>query len=252
MLKKFLRNEVYKNITELVIFSVITALMFIVTKSNSFQVTINYWTNNSFASPNQTLFTPASRVLFSLEYRYLAVLLTIVLILRAINSIYRRHIKPQKYSKNIFQKINLAADSIIYSGIILLIAVLSGLQDLSTIFFVFLSSFIGITLILLNDQRKKIDKSKLIRISATVITLLSWILLAVYSLGTLLIGNDRSTWYVYALDFIAIFYTLKLLLNDSKYDLLKRIKLENRRLIKPYISSLLIVLFLITIIIGLH
>jgi len=111
--------------------------------------------NNSFASPNTTLFTSASRVLFTIEYRYLVLVTLLILGLKTAYKLYIGYKKTKKNNKRQPNKIDLNLNSFCYSVLLLIIGLLAGMQDISAAIFVLASSFIGIRLVLSNKPSKK-------------------------------------------------------------------------------------------------
>jgi hypothetical protein len=244
MLKKFIQAEKYRDILSILLFAITAAVFFISGSTNSFQITTNFLANNNFASPDTTLFTPAIRVLFTIEYRYFAVALLIILVVKLVYRIYGK--------KKLHSRLDLMADSFSYSIFVVFISLLSGLQDISTLVFVLASSFIGVYLMLANAGKDEDNKVPYIKPIATILVCVSWLLLVIYSLGTLAYGDIRATWYVYLLDFIALTYLLFLVFKDKKFKFSKKLKTENRKLIKYGINILLKVIFLIVLAIGIH
>jgi hypothetical protein len=252
MLKKIAQTENYKNLFSILFFAITAAAFFIFGSTSSFQITTNFWSNNNFASPNTTLFTPASRVLFTIEYRYLALALLLILGLKIAYKSYLGYKKAKKNSKKLFNKIDLNLDSFCYSAFLVFICLLAGLQDISAAIFVLVSSFVGIRLVLSNNPNQENDNHINIKNWAILLVSLSWLLVIIYSIGSMVYGDVRSTWYVYLLDFISLIYLLFLTLKDSKPGFLKKFKATDRDYIKYYADLLLKIAFLVVLVIGIH
>ena len=247
MLEKFLQTEKYKNLASTILFILAVVLLIFVGSSNSFQISTNFLSNNNFASPNSTLFTSANRTLFNIEYRYLAIVLLTVLVLKLIYKVFFASRGLKTKQRALSKTLDLNIDSLSYSVFMIFICLLAGLQDISVIIFVLISSFIGIRLILSsNDDTFKIKKQNILFAST------SWLLVIVYSLGTLIYGNVRSTWYVYILDLICLVYFVFLISKNSQNGFTKRFKSKDRELVIYSIDLLLKILFFIILAFGIH
>jgi hypothetical protein len=247
MFKK-IGQEKIRDLISVGVFIVTGVLFFIISGSSSFQVNTNFLANNNFASPSSTLFTPASRNLFNLEYRYLVIFILVVLIIKLSYKIYCS-CKDQKNNKKFHHSIDSYLDSFSYSMFTVLLIILAGLQDFSTIIVIAISSFMGFKLILQNSQRDNGDDIKKWK-TGIVFSSLAWIILVIYSAGTIVYGEVRSTWYIYLLDFICFIYLLFIAIDNNKFPK-KNIKQKNR--LDLYIINLLFKLvFLLILAIGLH
>jgi hypothetical protein len=249
MLRKIV-EEKYRDITGVTCFIIVGVVFFFLSGSSSFQITTNFLTNNSFASPNATLFTPANRVLFNFQYRYTVLFLIAVVAIKLIYRIYSIN-RTRKINKKLHNYLDVYIDSFSYSIFIVFLAILAGLQDLSTIFFVLVTSFIGSSLILLNTTENEIEvvsKNKKIGI---ILSSISWLLLVIYSVSTLTYGGVRATVYVYLLDLLGLLY-LFFIYSKNKSNLLRKIKKQDRESIKYTFNLFIKLAFLVILSIGLH
>jgi len=249
MLKKIV-EEKFRDLTSIICFVGAGVMFFLLSGSSSFQITTSFLTNNSFASPNSTLFTPANRVLFNLEYRYVVLFLLVVVVLKLI---YRIHpiYKTKKINKKLHNYLDVYLNSLNYSIFVVFLVILAGLQDLSTIILVFISSLIGFSLILLNDSGSEVEGASKNRKVGLILVLISWILLIVYSVSTMTYGGVRATWYIYLLDLIGLKYMSFAIFKNKKWYLGKLKKQD--RVVFQYIANLFLQLaFLIVLAIGLH
>ena len=249
MLKKFV-EEKYRNLTSIICFVGVGVAFFLLSGSTSFQITTNFLTNNSFASPNSTLFTPASRVLFNLEYRYVVLFLLAILVIKLIYRI-RPIFKTPKINKKLHICLDVYLNSLCYSIFVVFLAILAGLQDLSTIIIVFISSLIGLSLVLFNDSDSQIEGASKNRKIGIILVLISWILLIVYSISTITYGEVRATWYIYLLDLIGIKYVSFVIFKSKKW-YLKKLKKQDRIIFQYSANLFLQLAFLIVLAIGLH
>ncbi|HUY53374.1 MAG TPA: hypothetical protein VMV24_02240 [Candidatus Dormibacteraeota bacterium] len=247
MLEKFIQTEKYKDLASVIFFILAAILLIFVSSNNSFQISTNFLSNNNFASPSSTLFTSASRVLFNVEYKYLAIALLIILLLKLIYKLYSASTGLKTKKKSRLNTLNLNLDSFSYSMFMVFICLLAGLQDLSVIIFVLVSSFIGVKLILSSNEDRHDFKKQSILLAS-----ISWLLIIIYSLGTLAYGNVRSTLYVYTLDFICLIYFVFLISKDSRKGFIKRFKSTDRETVKYSIDLSLKLLFFIVLAFGIH
>ena len=246
MLEKSIQK--YKDEISVIFFIIIGAIFFLVGSNNSFQVNTDFLTNNSFANPTTTLFTLANRTLFSVEYRYLALALLLIIVLKLIYKIYSRYNKSKVNEKKLSKTLDLNLNSFSYAVFMVFICLLTGLQDISTVIFVLISSFIGVRLILskYEDTNKfEIKKQSIILVS------ISWVLVVIYSLGTLIYGSVRSPWYVYILDLIGLIYFISIVFNNGYWPI-KKLKNEDREFIKYTVNLFLKIVFFVVLIIGIH
>jgi hypothetical protein len=252
MLKKIGQVDKNKDVVNIVIYVLCIALFVIFGNSNSFLITTNFWTNNAFIGSSQTIFTSATRVLFTVQYRYLALFLLLVLLLKSVYKTYSQS-KSSKTSKITYLENNyLLVESFSGSFMILFAALLSGIQDVVSLLLIFIGSLIGLSLIKLNEAKKKVERSHSIKNTAVLLVILSYVAILIYSLGTIVYGSVRSTGYIYLLDFIILVYLLHLIPKDTKYDLLKNMNSRNQQLTRSYIGISFQFVFIIVLIIGLH
>jgi hypothetical protein len=249
MFKKIAQIEKYKDIISVLFFGITVVLIFIFSSTNNFQISTNFWSNNSFANPSTTLFTSANRTLFNIEYRYVLLILLLILILKSVYKIYCSYNK----SKTSIEKLNTLDSNLgnfSYSIFIGLICLVTGLQDISTIIFVLVSSFIGVSFISSSNQERT-DKASNPKNRGILLASLSWLLIVIYSVGTLIYGSVRSPWYVYILDLIGLIYFISIVFNNGYWPI-KKLKNEDREFVKYGLSLFLKIAFFVVLIIGIH
>jgi hypothetical protein len=247
MLKKFAEQK-YRDVTSILCFVAIGVAFFLLSGSSSFQITTNFLTNNAFASPNSTLFTPATRVLFNLEYRYVVLFLLALNVLKLIYKLYPIF-KRWKINKKLYNYLDACIDSLSYSVFIVFLALLAGLEDISTIIFVFIVSLTGLSLILFNNNSEE-DGLRKNRKTGLILVILSWLLLIIYSVSTLTYGGVRSTWYVYLLDLLGLKYLFLMVFKNKKWYPIK-LKKQDREIFQYFSNLFLKLAFLIILAIGL-
>jgi hypothetical protein len=89
---------------------------------------------------------------------------------------------------------------------LILIALLTGISDLTTLFLIFGISVISSYIFwIINDKElKKLANSALFKLGIFA-SVLSWLLIFCYAVGTIFYGDIRSPWYVYVAYIIGLF-----------------------------------------------
>jgi len=246
MFKNFFQNK-YIDFAPIIVLVILGALFYIISGSASFQIFTNFLSNNNFASPSSTLFTSANKNIFNLEYRYLVVVFLAVIVIKLGYKIYIKTNNKKNYKKY-SELINLYVNSFSYAIFIIILSVLAGLQDISTIIMVGVSSFIGVRF-LLNDSVND-ENSVQKRWNGITLSVLSWILLIIYSVGTLIYGQVRSTWYVYVLDFLCLMYFV-FIATSARKKLFRIISKRKSFSIFETVNFIFIVLSLLILAVGL-
>jgi hypothetical protein len=151
--------------------------------------------------------------------------------------------KKIKSLNRIYNFIKENEAGILYSSLLTLVAILSGLQDLSTLVLVLVVSSIATILI-----KKSNNTDKFLLKSGQILGILPWILILLLSLGTVVYGSVRSTWFVYILDLFSLVSFGILSVSHKKIFKNIKILINNEYLIIPLIN----LAFFIVLIIGLH
>jgi hypothetical protein len=215
---------------------------FFIVSNGIFLITTNFWSNNLFASPDQTLFTSSTRIEFNLEFKYLLLFILGFIFMLHIANMYI-NAKKIKSLNRIYNFIKENEAGILYSSLLTLVAILSGLQDLSTLVLVLVVSSIATILI-----KKSNNTDKFLLKSGQILGILPWILILLLSLGTVVYGSVRSTWFVYILDLFSLVSFGILSVSHKKIFKNIKILINNEYLIIPLIN----LAFFIVLIIGLH
>jgi hypothetical protein len=189
-----------------VLYVILGVLAFKIMNVSSLQVTSGFWSSNPLISQTNTVFAPASHVLYSIQYRYVLMAILLISIITPILYIYMIN--------NGYKKIDLHKfrfyDWLITGGMmLLLIASLNGIQDLMTrILLVTFSVFFYVFILFaINNYKDKKEIDKKAFLIGTIFGLIPWIVIFYYVISTLAFGNVRSAWYVYALILIGVINT---------------------------------------------
>lgn len=170
---------------------------------STFQLTINYWTTNPLLSQTQTVFVTATRVLWSIQFRWVLVLLMGLSVLAPAYYIYMISNNVKKINFHKYRSV----DWIVTGSLMLfVISVLAGVQDIMVLILIIglfiLSYLIILTAINHSDVSKPI-KDNIYRLGV-LSGLLPWLLILVYTISTWVYGSIRSPWFVYTLFIIGL------------------------------------------------
>ena len=183
----------------LVVFLVLAFLVIVTMNHTAYQIVINYWTSNNLASQTATVFAVGSRVLFSIEMRWL--LTTFMLICMVVPIVYIYLISSKK--KNIDLEKYKSIDRAVTSAVMIAItAILAGVQDITALFILGSLVAIGYVFMWLASHYNVVEKKAYI--AATVCQVLPWLVIVIYALFTLVYGSVRSPWYVYAIYLVGL------------------------------------------------
>lgn len=176
-----------------------------VMKSVVVTLVTSFLTSNTLTSTTSTNFVAASLQIFNIDWRWLFTTLCILAIIMPASYLYIESKKTKKLQEKIrlIDRLDLI---VLGTYVSLLIALLSGLEDLlSLIIFGALVVF-GLLLCSVSSggDEKKSDIKSITYVIGLVSIVLPWLLIIIYSIGTIAYGMVRSPWYVYALDVIGL------------------------------------------------
>lgn len=247
MKKKLLTLQSRIDDFELITYGLLIAFLLLFASSNTYQVSTAFWTSNSFISQTNTVFVSATRTLFNIQYRFLLLFILIILFVGSLVSIYEKYtLKKNTINLNFLKTLIIYLP---YVFIIFLVCLLSGLQDLASLFIVLLLSA-GFVFVASNRGIFKNGQKKLCVL--IVLGLLPWILVLIYSLGTIVYGSIRSTGYVYVEDLIALIYFIFIVWLHTERKQKKGSLISTLNEFIPTINLLLVTTFSLVLIIGLH
>lgn len=231
----------------LVVFVILAILCSLLMNQNGFQIVTNFWSNNDLASQTNTIFAPASRVLFTFELRWSLVLLLAISLVSPIYYLYKLNNKV----KNIdFYKFRTLDWTVTTAFMVVLISVLSGVQDFMTLILIAALTAMGYLLINVALSNKAIAKKAYI--SGLISIGLPWLLIIVYAIGTWVYGFVRTPWYVYVTYIIGL-AVVGLVVYAYKFKDVKPSKIDaTKKEIYPIIAAQLIkISFVVVLLIGL-
>ena len=170
----------------------------------SFQISTGYLTANPLLSQNSTYFAPATHVLWSIQFRWALVILMALSIVVPAIYIY---LINNNFKKIDLYKYRFIDWTVTGSFMLLLIAVLSGVSDIMTLVLIAGLSVVGYFLfwIIINNQLAKKPINQTVYKIGVLATVLPWLLIVVYALGTWVYGAIRMPWYVYVVYAFGVF-----------------------------------------------
>jgi hypothetical protein len=163
---------------------------------SSFEIVVNYWTSNPLLSSVNTVFAPASHVLFSIEFRWALVLL---MVLSLVSPAYYVYLVSNNVKNIDFHKYRFLDWTITSSLILLITLTLAGVQDLMTLITLIVLNVVSYCIFWVTNNDFGINPKfeKAMYIVGVICNLLPLILIAVYAICTLVYGQVRSPGFVY-------------------------------------------------------
>lgn len=225
----------------------IVAAKFLTTAS--FQIASNYLTNNPLLSLNSTSFTAGTRVIATIQYRWILVILMALSIIVPAVYVYLIQNNVKKIDLHKFRFIDWIVTGTL---ITLLIATLSGIQDIMNLLLIAGLSLISYYLfwIIINDKSNKFNGK--LYIIGLLSAVLPWIVILFYAFSTIVYGSIRTPWYVYATYIIGL-VNLAIILYG--YNWHKKIDKTNNALEKeiyPILANQIVkIIFVLILVIGL-
>lgn len=170
-----------------VVFLVLAILAAVLMDHTAYQIVINYLTSNSLASQSNTVFAVGSRVLFSVEMRWLLTVFMLVCMVVPIFYVYQIASKKKNIDLEKYKVIDWAITGAI---MVVLTAILSGVQDITYLLTLGAFVVVGYVFRWLASHYQVVEKKAYI--AATVCQVLPWLVIATYALFTLIYGSIRS------------------------------------------------------------
>lgn len=167
----------------------------------SHQLSLGYLTKDELASESSTVFAPATQGIVDVQVRYLVMAVAILSVVAPV--LYLAKLKSY-HQKSLKQKVLLPRwiDMAVVSAIMVeTVAILSGIVDIATLKVVGGLMVVTMILGLMAEKRTaEAGKPATAKYYLSMVTgLLPWVLIAFYAVSTVLLGEVRSAWYVYAL-----------------------------------------------------
>lgn len=253
MLDKAKQNKIWQIYAAgIFIYIILIVLALVHMNQSSFNITTNYLTNNDLATQTNTVFAPAASTLWTIQYRYALVALLAFSVI--IPALYIYWILTHK-KKIDFHKARWIDCAITSAFLIVLITLLSSLEDLMTIVLVGGLVLLGSSLFWIATHQYDIDKSIYNKTFALGIfsIVLPWILIALYTSGTWVYGGIRSPWYTYALCVLGVINTAIIIYGPIWHQ--SRVSKKNKLETESYpiiINQAVKILLSLILIIGIH
>lgn len=188
-------------------------ILIILNKTVHIPITTNYLAYNPLLSDNgngQVVHSAGTSLLFELNISWL--IITILLLLAvahlAIATIYKK--QYQSGLKANSSIIRWLMYGIVSSSMMIIIAVLSGVYDLSSLILITAVGLFVATFMIFDELRSK-DNSKITwfaPFNALKAAIVSWLVIAIYVWGTIVYGGNSIPAYVYWLYFTVLFFQL--------------------------------------------
>ncbi len=217
----------------------------------TFQVVSSYLTSNPLLSQTSTVFVPANHVLWSIQFRWVLVLLMGLSIVVPAYYVYSISNGVKKLDLHKYRFIDWLITG---SLMTLVVLALAGVQDIMTIFItVSITAMSYACLWMAIHNYGDIEKyTKKIYSIGIITTALPWLLVLVYAISTIVYGSVRSPWFVYVIFAIGLFssavniygYTWHRSQNNKK-------KLVSDETYPILINQFIKVLFVLILVIGL-
>ena len=233
-----------------VVFVILAVLAAKLMSTASYQITAGYITKNPLLSISSTYFVPANKVLWDIQFRWTLVILMALSIIVPLVYVY---LIKNNYKKIDLHKYRFIDWTITGTIILLLIAIMSGASDIMTLVLIAGLSLISYYLFwtIINNQALQKSISTVIFKLGVLSSILPWILILFYVIGTLVYGGIRSPWYIYVIYLVGLLNTAVIIyaykwhkIHDSK----PKITNETYPIL---INQAVKVLFVLVLIIGL-
>ncbi|HUD06535.1 MAG TPA: hypothetical protein VMR34_01485 [Candidatus Saccharimonadales bacterium] len=209
-----MKDKVEKNrlfaiyVASLLIFIALGVVAILWSGRADFQITSSYLTSNDLASQTTTVFAPASRVLWAIQYRQVLIVMIVLALFLPVSFIrYKLNPGLSILAEN-YRKWRSADKAICSAIAVFLAAELTGLQDFFSLIVVVLSVLGIYGLVYLAESRAQSEPG----LSLFAQTIVRWFFVLPYLAiilvagGTWFFGMIRSPWYVYVLDVLALVY----------------------------------------------
>jgi hypothetical protein len=234
------------NQISIVLYGFLIYLVFSASGNNSFGLISSYETNNSLVSTNKTLFSSATRMLFTVEYRYIILGLIILVLGLSITETFIKNI-----GKKLIESLNKDLEFIVYGIFFILLCLLTGFQDFSALIVLGGISFVTLRYCL-NNLDESFSSKKKMKLGF-IICSLPWLIILVSTMSTIIYGGVRLTSYVYASYILVLVYLVSLyILNSDRILNSLKIRTKDKRDFKRLIYFLIRTSVIIVFIFGLH
>lgn len=238
-----------------VAYVVLGVVAVVVMDKATFPAVTTFWTNNNLASQTTTVFAQAIHNLFYVQFRWILavlMLLSLVVPLGFINLVKKGQAKKAGQELHKWRWLDWAVTGTL---MLLIISALSGVQDLMTMVLIAglsLSAYF-FNWFSVRSLEKNPGLANNSMIAATVASLIPWLLIAVYAIGTGTYGSIRSPWFVYVLYFVGLANLVIVLFANRLYKLRLRKQMSELVMERGYLiaNQLVKIVFALSLIFGL-
>jgi hypothetical protein len=211
---KQLKQILWLQVASVVLYLALGILAIIFMNRTTLDLVVNYLTNNSLLGQSNTVFVSAVHVLISPEVRvYVAIIMTLSLAYPVKFFWFYKRDNVKKTSPQL-HKIRWLDWAFIGTLMFLVIAALSGIQDLMTL--ITIGSLMALTYVFCWLGVHNLDSKPVLAKGSVGMSIISgtiaWIVVLVSALGTWVYGLVRSPWYIYVLYLLGLVNFLILLL----------------------------------------
>lgn len=240
----------------IVVYGLIALAAYFLMSNLSFQLSVGYWGKDELKSVNGTQFAPATQGIVDVQVKWIVIALAVVSIVLPI--LYLTRLKKD-HEDSIKTKVmpKRWIEMAITSAIMVeAVAMLSGVLDIATLKLI--GSFMVVTMIAgwMAEKRTVETGKAAIReyYLGFIAGILPWLVIVSYAVFTIVFGDIRATWFVYALYVVLVIGAS--IIGRNQLLSLKRVgKFANYEVVQEnYVSLSLIlrVLFSVILIIGLY
>ncbi len=201
-----LKSSPVSSLKNLSLFSVVISLVLAgvagaLMSTRSYEIVSGLQVKNELVSGAVAPFAPAVHHVYDLQIRYAVIA---ILVLSAIVPLVHLTLKKDRYAAALKTKVNPVRwiDTAIISALMLeIVAVLSGINEFMTIKLLAGFMLIAATLAWIAEKRntqasRPVKSEMVVGIFASI---MPWVIIGSYAIGTYAYGLVRSPWYVYAL-----------------------------------------------------
>lgn len=240
----------------IVVYGLIAVAAYLLMSNLSFQLSVGYWGKDELKSVNGTQFAPATQGVVDVQIKWIVIALAVVSIVLPILylTIFKKDHEDSIKAKVMPKRwIEMAITSAI---MVEAVAMLSGVLDIATLKLI--GGCMIVTMIagwMAEKRTIETGKAAIREHYLGLITgILPWLVIISYAIFTIVFGDIRATWFVYALYVVLVVGGS--IIGKNQLLSLKRVgKFANYEAVQEnyvFLSLILRVLFSVVLIIGLH
>ncbi|MFO0920323.1 MAG: hypothetical protein U0451_01475 [Candidatus Saccharimonadales bacterium] len=240
----------------IVVYGLIAVAAYFLMSNLSFQLSVGYWGKDELNSVNGTQFAPATQGIVDVHIKWIVIVLAVVSIVLPV--LYLTRFKKD-HDDSIKAKVmpkRWIEMAITFAIMVETVAMLSGVLDIATLKLI--GGFMIVTMIagwMAEKRTVETGKAAIREYYLGLITgILPWLVIISYAIFTIVFGDIRATWFVYALYVVLVVSAS--IIGKNQLLALKRVgKFANYEAVQEnyvFISLILRVLFSVVLIIGLY